>query len=156
MATTKNTTAPSKTEKVADKAKQQTSQVKDQAHHVVEQGQQKASQVWELGRTQFHGLLVVQKERAATGIGDLAQVLQHSASQLREQGQAGGSHVAENLAQKLSAISTGVHEKEIEELIADTENFARARPAAFLTVAALIGFILARFLKSSGQTAKAG
>jgi ElaB/YqjD/DUF883 family membrane-anchored ribosome-binding protein len=143
------------TEKAAQKAKQQTHHVKEQAQQAVEQGQQAVGHVWELGRSQFHNMLTGQKERAATGLGDIAQMLHEVGSQLDEQGRSGGGQVADSMADRFSQLSETIHRKEIAEMIADTEDFARMRPAAFLSLAALVGFLLARFLKSSGTAASA-
>ncbi len=151
MPDTDTHTSPPLTEQVADKAKQQTQQVKEQAQQAVQQGQQKVNQVWELGRTQFRGALTGQKERVATGLGDVAQMLTQSAATLRDQGQPGGSVLADSLAQRITKLSETVHQKEIEEILSDTEDFARRQPAVFLTIATLLGILLARFLKSSGQ-----
>ncbi|MDQ2687165.1 MAG: hypothetical protein M3Y28_04785 [Armatimonadota bacterium] len=126
-------------------------QVKQQAQQAVQQGQQLATRAWDTGRSQFKTLLTAQKDGVATRLDDVAKMLQQSGSQLREQGQAGGGQIAERLADRVAQISTTVHDKEIEEIIADTEDFARARPAVFLSVVGLLGFILARFLKSSSH-----
>lgn len=153
MPDTDNNPSPPFTEQVTEKVTQQTQQVKDQAQQAVQQGQQKVNHLWELGRTQFRGALTGQKDRAADGLGNVGQMLHSSADQMRAQGQPAGSLVADNLALKINTLSETIHGKEIEEILADTENFARAQPAAFLTIATLIGFLLARFLKSSGQAA---
>ncbi len=147
--------SPPLTEQVADKVNQQTQQVKEQAQQAVQQGQQKVNQVWELGRTQFRGALTGQKERVATGLGDVAQMLTQSATTMRNQGQSGGSVLADSLSQRIAKLSETVHQKEIEEILADTEDFARRQPAVFLTIATLLGVLLARFLKSSGQATSA-
>lgn len=140
MADTDNITTPP----LADQAKQQ-------AQQAVQQGQRAASHVWDLARGQFRAQLSGQKERAATGLNDIAQLIRQSGSQLAQQGHPGSSHYADQIADKLSQAAGSVHEKEVEELLADTENFARARPAVFLSIAAALGFLLARFLKSSGS-----
>ncbi len=147
--------APAFTDQVADKVSQQTQQVKDQAQQAVQQGQQKVNHLWELGRTQFRGALTGQKDRAADGLGNIGQMLHSSADQMRAQGQAGGSLVADNLALRVNTLSETIHTKEIEEILADTEGFARRQPAVFLTIATLLGFLLARFLKSTDQPASA-
>src|SRR5438067_1713219 len=90
------------TEQVGQKAKQQTEQVKAQAQQVVQQGQQTASHVWELGRSQFRSALTAQKDRAAGGLGDAADLIRQAGSQLREQGSAGGGQIAENLSERIA------------------------------------------------------
>ncbi len=164
MADNTDSPTPTLTEQVGKKAKQQTEQVKqqtqqvkdqvkDQAQQAVQQGQQTVSHVWELGRNQFRSQVTGQKERAATGLDDIAQLIRQSGSQLGEQGHAGSSHYADMIADRIAQVAGTVHGKEVEELLADTENFARARPAVFLSIAAVLGFLLARFLKSSGDAA---
>ena len=144
MADTEESTSPPLTE-----------QAKQQAQQAVQQGKQTAGHVWELARTQFRSQLTGQKDRAATSLGDFAQLIRQSGSQLKEQGHSGSSGYADQIADKLSGVADGIHQKEIEEILADTENFARQRPAVFLSIAALLGFLLARFLKSSGEPATA-
>ncbi len=155
MADNTNSQAPTLTEQVGQKAKEQTQQVKEQAQQAVQHGQQTAGHVWELGRNHFRSALTAQKNRAAGGLGDVADLIKQAGSQLREQGSAGGGQIAENLSERFAQFSSTVREKEIEEILADTEKFGRSNPVAFLSLAALIGFVLARFLKSSGQAASA-
>jgi ElaB/YqjD/DUF883 family membrane-anchored ribosome-binding protein len=132
-----------------------TEQAKQQAQQAVQQGRQTAGHVWDLARNQFRAQLTGQKERAATSLDDFAQLIRQTGSQLKDQGHAGSSGYAGQIADKLSAVAGSVHEKEIEEILADTESFARQRPAIFLSLAALIGFLLARFLKSTGEATPA-
>lgn len=155
MADNTNGEASSLPKQVGQAAKVQTQHVKEQAQQVVQQGQQAASHVWEFGRSQFQTLLTTQKDRAADSIGSVAQMLHSTGEQFREQGQAGGGHIADNIADRISQFSDSLHEKEIAEILADTESFARKNPVAFLSIAALFGFVLARFLKSSEQAASA-
>jgi len=153
MPDTDTNSSPPFTEQVSEKVSQQTQQVKDQAQQAVQQGQQKVNHLWELGRTQFRGALTGQKNRAADAVGNVGQMLTQSAATMREQGQPAGSVLADSLGQRVSKFSEIIHGKEVEEILADTENFARAQPAAFLAIAMLLGFLLARFLKSTGEAA---
>ena len=138
-------------EQVGQKLHEGTEQVKQQAQQAVQQGQQIATQAWQTGRTQFKAILNGKKSDFATRLDDMAKVLQTSGSQLREQGHAGSGEMAERLAERVTQATGAVRDKEIEEIIADTEDFARSQPALFLSVVGLLGFILARFLKSTGQ-----
>lgn len=132
-----------------------TEQAKQQAQQVVQQGRQTATHVWDLARGQFRSQLTGQKERAATSLDDMAQLIRQAGSQLKDQGHPGSSGYADQIADRITQVASNVHQKEIDELLSDTEAFARQRPAAFLSIAAILGFLLARFLKSSGQTAAA-
>jgi hypothetical protein len=144
MADTNDSTSPPLTE-----------QAKHQAQQAVQQGKQTAGHVWELARTQFRSQLTGQKDRAATSIDDFAQLIRQSGSQLKEQGHPGSSAYADQIADRISGLASSIHDKEVEEILADTEDFARQRPAVFLSIAVLLGFLLARFLKSSGDPATA-
>lgn len=55
----------------------------------------------------------------------------------------------------MTTFGTNIQQKDIDEVIRETEDFARVQPAIFLGGAALLGFVAARFLKSSGQQAAA-
>ena len=138
---------------VKETAQAAVQQGKEQAQQAVQQGQTIATQALKAGQSQFHTLLTNQKNKAAAAVTDIASVLRTSGAQLKEQGQAGGAQVAERAADRIGAIGDAIQQKEVEELVADTEAFARQRPVLFLTIAALLGVLLVRFLKSSGQAA---
>ena len=132
-----------------------TEQAKQQAQQVLQQGQSMAGHVWDLARNQFRSQLGGQKDRLGTSITDFANLLRQTGTQLGQQGQGGGGQMAERLADRVQQFGETVQQKDIQEILSDTEDFARSRPAAFLSIAALLGFILARFLKSSGQAVAA-
>lgn len=54
-----------------------------------------------------------------------------------------------NLAQQIEQISGYFERKEVREMVRDVENFARRYPAYFIGGAFALGFLAARFLKSS-------
>lgn len=143
-------------EQVGQKIHEGTEQVKQQAQQAVQQGQQIATRAWETGRGQFKAILNGKKNDFATRLDDMAKVFQQSGSVLREQGHAGSAQMAERLADRVSQATTAVRDKEIDEIIADTEDFARHQPALFFSVVGLLGFVLARFLKSSGRSLATG
>jgi ElaB/YqjD/DUF883 family membrane-anchored ribosome-binding protein len=143
---------------MADESNQGTplmAQAKQQAQHAVQQGRDGMSHVWDMARGEFRARLTGQKDKAATKIEDFAALIRATGSQLKDQGHPGSSVIADQIADRLGALGETVHDKDIEELLADTEDFARQRPVVFLSVAALLGFVLARFLKSSGSAAAA-
>lgn len=167
MADSKNGAAEPLTEQIGHKVQEQTQQVKQQAQQAVQQGKQQAQQAvqqgqqiatraWDSGRSQARTILTGQKENAATRLDDFVQVLRAAGGQLREQGHAGGAQAAEQLAGRVDQVAATIHQKEVEEIIADTEDFARSQPAVFLSLTALLGLLLARFLKSSGRSMATG
>ena len=129
-----------------------TDQVKEQAQQAVQQGQQYAGQAVDLLSTRLKAALTQQKDSLATGITDVAQILRQNSESLTGQGiGVFAAPYVNQTVQKLTDVGTTIQDKGIDEVISDTENFGRTRPAIFLGIATMIGFAAARFLKSSGQ-----
>lgn len=55
----------------------------------------------------------------------------------------------DSLAQQIEQISGYFERKEVREMVRDVESFARRNPAVFIGAAFAVGFLAARFLKSS-------
>ncbi len=131
-------------------------QVKQQTQQAVQHGQEYAGQAVDIVSSRLKSSLAQQKDHLATGITDAAQILKQNGESFRSQGI--GVFAAPYIDQavdKMTEVGTTIQNKDIEEVIRDTENFARVQPAAFLGAATLLGFLVARFLKSSGQAATA-
>ncbi|MGH9904058.1 MAG: hypothetical protein ACRD8U_00580, partial [Pyrinomonadaceae bacterium] len=58
---------------------------------------------------------------------------------------------ARRAAEGLAGFSGSLRQRDVDSLLAQAQDFARRRPAVFLGGALATGFVLARFLKSSGQ-----
>jgi hypothetical protein len=63
------------------------------------------------------------------------------------------SRYADQIADKIEGASKYLREKDVKELVGDTERFIRKQPALFFGAAFAMGIITARFLKSSRQNA---
>ncbi len=134
--------------KVLQAAAQEAAPIVDK---VKEQGQQYAGQAAALIGTRVKDAATQQKDALATGITDVANILKQNTDSLKDQGVAAfAAPYLDMAASKLNEVGSGIHEKSMEEVIKDTEQFARTQPTVFLAVAALLGFAAARFLKSSG------
>jgi len=131
-------------QEVADQAKETAGQVANQA-------QQKAGRVVDQTRQQMTSRLASQKDRAAEGLGSVAQALWQTGQQLREQDQDGVTSYIDNAASQVERFSTYLQNNDVGELINDVERFARRQPAVFLGGAFVLGLLGARFLKSSRQ-----
>jgi hypothetical protein len=90
----------------------------------------------------------VQQSKAAEGIGSVASALRKAGHELRTHNEGLASY-ADMAVDELEHISTRIREKPPGEYVADLEQFARSRPAAFVGGAFLLGVGLARFLKST-------
>lgn len=133
-------------------AEQVKDQVKQQTQQAVQQGQQYAGKAVSVVRDRVKTQIGQQKDHFAGGITDLAQVVRESGDKLREQGLGSltGPYI-DQAAQTLTDFGTSIQQKDVDQVIRETEDFARIQPAIFLGAAATLGFVAARFLKSSSS-----
>jgi ElaB/YqjD/DUF883 family membrane-anchored ribosome-binding protein len=81
----------------------------------------------------------------------LANVLREAGEKLR--GENSGSFAAQltdRVAERLESVGD-LGEKDLNQIVRDVENFGRRNPAVFLGVAAALGFVAIRFVKSSAK-----
>ena len=121
----------------------------------VDQAQGAAGQVAEQAKRQATSQLETQKNRAVDSLVTVAQALRQTGQHLHEQEQGGVAAYAEQAAERVEGVTNYLRSRDLPELMADTQEFARQRPALFLAGAMALGFIGARFLMSSGQRAMA-
>lgn len=126
--------------------------VQDLAGQAKDQVGQAVDQV----RTQATSQLSGQKDRAAQGLGSVAQALRHTSGQLRDQDQGMFTQYVDNVADRIEQFSSYVQERDVGELVGEVERFARREPTLFLGGAFVLGLLGARFLKSSNPNAPQG
>ena len=128
-------------------------QVKDQAQHVAQQGQQIAGGAVSKVTDQVKGQLSTQKDNLAGAVDSVALVLMQASNTLKEQGQPAIAGYGDKAAEEITKVGDYLKKKQVDELVSDVSDYARANPAIFLGVAVTLGAIAARFLKSSGKAA---
>jgi hypothetical protein len=96
-----------------------------------------------------------QKNRAAEGLGGIADVARQTGEELRAQNETLASWV-NAASDQLRHMADRLRDRPAAELAEDLTQFARQRPALFLGGAFLLGLGLARLLKSSPQHAWQG
>jgi hypothetical protein len=89
-----------------------------------------------------------QKNRAADGLGGIADVIRNAGNELRVENEALASYV-DAASDQMRRFADQIREKGVSEMMDDVNQFARRRPALFIGGAFLVGIGLARFLKSS-------
>lgn len=137
-------------------AEQITGQIKEQTQSAVQQGQEYAGQAVGVVQSRVKTVLTQQKDALATGITDAAQILKQNGDSFRTQGVgAFAAPYIDQAATKLTEVGTTIQGKDVDEVIHDTEAFARTQPAYFVGIAAVLGFAAARFLKSTSTQAAA-
>ena len=93
-----------------------------------------------------------QKSRVADRMGGLADALRTGAHRLDEKGDRGTARYVEQAGDSIAWLSDELRDRDVDDLVAVTRDFARQRPAAFFGGALVAGFFLARFMKSTAAT----
>ena len=91
-----------------------------------------------------------QKNRAADGLGGIADVFRNASNELRNENETIASYV-DMASDQMRRFADQIREKGVADMIDDVHAFARRRPALFIGGAFLVGIGLARFLKASAD-----
>jgi hypothetical protein len=126
---------------MTDTVQELTSQARQQASELT-------STVTGQAREQATSRASAQKDRAAQTLGSVASAITQVGDQLRSENPS-IAQAADTIGQKLQALSDDLGTQDVSHLMQRAERFARQNPTAFLAGAFAIGFLGARFLKSS-------
>lgn len=119
--------------------------LKDQASTLLDATKGIASKAGE----QLQSSVQSQKAAGADYLGNVAQSMRRAAREFESEVPMAASYILQAAAQ-VETVSSAVKDRDIGELIRNTQDFARRQPTAFLGLAVLAGFGVVRFLKSSG------
>lgn len=122
------------------KAYEAKEQVKEKAHHMKEDATERV-----------RSGISSQKDRMTQGLETIADALRQTSRNLTEKNQGSIACYTEGIADQVDRFSGYFREKDINEFVHEAEDLARRRPGLFLGAAFAMGFLLARFLKSSSQ-----
>jgi ElaB/YqjD/DUF883 family membrane-anchored ribosome-binding protein len=106
-------------------------------------------QVGRLGeqmREAASSLIDEQKERMAVAVHGIADMLRRTADTLERENNATAAHYADQAAAQIDRISDTVRNRELSDMVAGTEDFARRQPALFIAGAVAAGFVIGRLL----------
>ena len=92
-----------------------------------------------------------QKAAGAEQVSGVAAAVHRAADDLGSQLPQAAKYI-HGAAHKLEEASSALKERSLDDLMGTFGQFARSQPAAFFATAALAGFALSRFLKSSGES----
>jgi hemerythrin-like domain-containing protein len=112
---------------------------------------QEAQRLTDTAKEKGSSLLHDQQKFFASQLGGVAAALHRTAQQLGEEEPGGVAHYVDQAAAGLERFSHGLQERDLGSLLHQVEDFARQQPVAFIGSAALLGFLAARFLKSSAE-----
>jgi ElaB/YqjD/DUF883 family membrane-anchored ribosome-binding protein len=94
-----------------------------------------------------------QKAAGAQYVGNLADTLRRAAKEFDSDLPIAGTYIRK-AANKVEEVSDSIRTGSFDDLVRETQSFARRQPTAFLGMAVLAGFGLVRFLKSSSGVAE--
>jgi hypothetical protein len=110
-----------------------------------------AQRLTEAATAKGRSILHDQQHFFASQLGGVAEALHKTAQQLGEEDQGGVAQYVDQAATGLERFSHSLRERNLSSLVGQVEDFARQQPVAFIGTAALVGFLAARFLKSSAE-----
>ena len=91
-----------------------------------------------------------QKNRAADGLGGIADVFRNASNELRNENETLASYV-DMASDQMKRFADQIRQKGVADMLDDVHAFARRRPALFIGGAFLVGLGIARFLKASAD-----
>ena len=91
-----------------------------------------------------------QKNKAADGLGGIADVIRTAGNELRSENEALASYV-DMAGDQMRRLADNIRQRGVADMMDDVASFARRRPALFIGGAFLVGLGIARFLKSSAD-----
>jgi hypothetical protein len=135
---------------VGDVAGAAAEQARDYAGQAVEQARGMAGQLVQDVREVAESLIDEQKERAAGHVTGVAEALRKTAEGLGEHNEVVGRY-AEQAADQVERFAEGIRDRNLGDLIADVDDFARRQPTMFLVGAVALGFVVGRFMAASSE-----
>jgi len=144
--TSSGTSSNNDIQDIGVKAQQKTGELIDQA-------QEKVGEVTGKVKEQATSQISSQKDRAAEGLGNVAQAIRQTGDQLRQNEQAAPvAQYTDQLAQGVEMASNYLRNHSLNDIVGEVERFARREPALFLGGALTLGLLGGRFLRSSGSS----
>jgi len=132
--------ARSTADEIVDATKEKASELKQEVHAATEQAKE-----------QVRSAATHQKDAAAQQMDGFAHALMAASDDLRGRGQEFAAEYVREAASGLERASEAVREHDLDEIIANVEDFARRQPVAFLGGAVVAGFGIARLMRSSAD-----
>lgn len=128
--------------------------VKDTAKGLFDQAKDTAGQAYGLATEKATTKLEEQKTTLAGGLTSVADGIKQVGETLRDNGEENPiteftAKYGDSLAKQIENIGSYFENKDVREMVSDVESFARRNPVVFIGAAFGLGFLAARFLKSS-------
>lgn len=99
----------------------------------------------------IRSLLEQQSHRAADQLGSVANALHKAAEQLSDENNGTAARYAGQAADRVEQVADMLRNSTVDDMVGQVERFARRQPEVFVGAAFAVGFLFARFIKSSGE-----
>lgn len=126
-------------------------QVQEKAGPMMDEAQHQMKGIADQAQEQVKSVVTSGKEQAAQSLGSIAEAFRQTGEQLRNQDKPTAAHYTHRMADQVEQISKYLAERDIDQLLEETESFARHQPEIFLGGAFALGLLFARFVKSSSE-----
>jgi ElaB/YqjD/DUF883 family membrane-anchored ribosome-binding protein len=126
-----------------------------QQSSAVEQARSEAGRLTQAARSRTMSYIEERKSLLAENVGGMAQAARNAAGQFDEQGNQVVADYIKRAADGLERFSGAMRDRDLSSLMGDAEDFARRQPAVFIGAGVAVGFLLARFLRSSSERREA-
>jgi hypothetical protein len=143
--------ASSSTTSAVDTAQQRAPETTAKAQEIGDRVQHEAQRLTQEAKAQGQALFQDQKDAMAEQVNGLATALHRTAEELQTQNQSAMAQYTQQAAEGIERFSRTLKDRDMSALVGQVESFARNQPGAFIGSAALLGFMAARFLKSSAE-----
>jgi len=125
----------------------------DSARQATGQAKEAASNMFDQARDQAASRADQQRQTIASGFQTVAQALRSMGDNLRGSEQTPvtqyASEMGHAMGSQVERLGNYLQDRDVRQILTDTESFARRSPAVFLGGAFLLGLAASRFLKSS-------
>jgi len=137
-------------------ARETIAQAREQAGAAGEAVQRQAGRIGDQMREAAESLLHEQKDRMAEAVHGFAEALRRAADSLEHEDKAMAARYADQAADRIDRFSTTMRERDLGEMMANAEAFARRRPSLFIAGAVAAGFVVGRLLTRASDGAASG
>lgn len=109
-------------------------------------------QAFEEAKAKMREAAETQRQRAAEAVGGVAGALHRAASDMNAENETMGRYT-NMAAERLDEVAHYLRDTDWNDVVHGAEDFARRQPYWFIGGAMAAGFVLARFVKNSGEAA---
>jgi ElaB/YqjD/DUF883 family membrane-anchored ribosome-binding protein len=102
-------------------------------------------------RSAAESMLEEQRQQVAEKVSGIAEALRSAANSLEQSQNRALAGYVDQAADQVASIYRTVRERHWNEIVADTEDFARRQPTLFVLGAVATGFLVGRFLWAGGR-----